>query len=227
MMILAFYGAGGLGMECSSLAEHINEIEHRWEQFVFVNDNVSKDCETLLDYPVMTFERALQTYGKENMEFMVAIGEVAVKKAIYEKLKDCGCKLTNLINPVSSIHRSTQLGEGVMVGRNAAIGPKVVLGNNVLVRGNTVLGHDCVLEDNVEVCAFSVVGGNTVVGNNTFVGLHACLREGIKIGENVIIGMGSFLSGIIGFNLAHFKYLDENKIIHKENATEYYIENRV
>lgn len=192
-MVLAIYGSGGLGMECSSLAERINEEQNRWTQFVFVDDAADKEGE-LLGYPVMSFEKALETYGKENMEFMTAIGEVAVKKVVFEKLKALGCKITNLINPMSSVHRSVQMGEGVMIGRNAAIGPKVVIGNNVLVRGNTVLGHDCVLGDNTEVCAFSVVGGNTVVGNGTFIGLHCCLREGIKIGEHSIIGMGSVVT---------------------------------
>ncbi|MBR5236741.1 MAG: acetyltransferase [Clostridia bacterium] len=192
-MVLAVYGAGGLGMECTSLAEKINEVDKRWSQFVFVNDAITEEGE-LLGYPVMTFEKVLETYGKENLEFMVGIGEVDVKKAIYEKLKAHGCRLTNLINPMSSIHRSVQMGEGVMIGRNAAVAPKVVLGNNVLVRGNTVLGHDSVLEDNVEVCAFSVVGGNTKVGKGTFVGLHACIREGLKIGEHSIIGMGSVVT---------------------------------
>lgn len=193
-MVLAFYGASGLGMECSSLAERINERENRWTQFVFVDDDTSKVGEMLLGYPIMTFDKALETYGKENMEFMVAVGEVAVKKVIYEKLKAQGCKLTNLIHFESSIHRSVKIGEGVMIGKNAAIGPMVVIGNNVLIRGNTVLGHEASLGDNVEMCAFSIVGGNTAVGKDTFIGLHSCLREGIKIGEHSIIGMGSVVT---------------------------------
>lgn len=192
-MTLVIYGAGGLGMECSSLAERINEKDKRWEHLVFVDDAITEDGE-LLGYPVMTFEKLLKTHNKEDMEFIVGVGEVAVKKAIYEKLKAQGCKVTNLIHYESSLHRSTTIGEGVMIGRNAAIGPKVTIGNNVLIRGNTVLGHDCVLRDNVEVCAYSIVGGNTEVGNNTFIGLHSCLREGIKIGSNSIIGMGSVVT---------------------------------
>lgn len=218
-MILAFYGASGLGMECSSLAERINKIENRWTQFVFIDDNPSKTGDLLLGYPIMTFDQLLEKYKKDDLEFMVAIGEVATKKAIYEKLKNCGCKLTNLINPESSVHWSVQMGEGVMIGRNAAIGPKVVIGNNVLIRGNTVLGHDSVLEDNVEVCAFSVVGGKTVVKNNSFVGLHCCLRECIEIGENAIVGMGSVVTKSVPDNAVVYgnpakvvRYNDTGKI---------------
>ena len=179
-------------METSSLAEKINQLENRWTDFVFVDDGSSK--ETVLGYSVMTFESAIETYGKENMEFMVSVGELAVKKVIFEKLKACGCKVTNLIHPETSLHRSVTLGEGVMIGRNAAIAPMVTIGNNALVRGNTVLGHDVVLGDNTEVCAFSIVGGNTKVGNGTFIGLQCCLREGITIGEKSIIGMGSVVT---------------------------------
>lgn len=192
-MVLAIYGAGGLGMECSSLAEKINAVDHRWTDMVFVDDSENR-VEELLGYSVMPYEKVLETYGMENLEFIIGIGEVAVKKVVFEKLKARGCKMANLIHPETSLHRSTVVGEGVMIGRNAAIGPKVTIGSNVLVRGNTVLGHDCVIEDNVEVCAYSIVGGNTVVGNNTFIGLHSCLREGIKIGANSIIGMGSIVT---------------------------------
>ncbi len=193
-MILALYGAGGLGTELSSQAEKINEKKNRWTQFVFIDDNAKNDGTILIDYPVMTFDKALETYGKENMEFMVSVGEVAVKGAVYQKLKENNCKMTNLINPESSVHRTVEIGEGVAIGKNAAVSTMVTIGNNVLIRGNTVLGHNAVLGDNCEICAFSIVGGNTVVGKNTFIGLHSCLREGIKIGDNVIIGMGSVVT---------------------------------
>ncbi len=193
-MVLALYGAGGLGMEHSSLAEYINAEEKRWSQFVFVEDGGKRDGEQLFGYPIMTFEKALETYGKDNLEFIVAVGEATGKKLVYEKLKANGCKLATLIHPANTFHRSIQLGEGCAFGRNACVAPMTKFGNNCLIRGNTVIGHDAVLGDNVEVCAFSLVGGGTTVGSDTFIGVHACLRDHIKIGERVIIGMGSVVT---------------------------------
>ena len=194
-MILAIYGAGGLGMEHCSLAERINAIEHRWDDFVFVEDTkYNHEGQRIFDYPIMPFEKVLAQYGKDNLEVVMAIGEPSAKAAIYEDLKNQGCKFARLINPTVEIHRSTKLGDGVVFGKNACVAPMTVFGNNCLVRGNTVIGHDVVLGDNCEVCAFSVVGGGTVVGRNTFIGIHSCLRDHIKIGENVIIGMGSVVT---------------------------------
>ncbi len=200
-MILAIYGASGLGMEHSSLAERINEIEHRWTGFVFIDDDPDKAGTTLLDYPIMSFESALEKYGKDNIEFIMAIGEISTKQIVYEKVKARGCKFTSLINPTVQIHRSTKLGDGVVFGKNACVAPMTVFGNNVLVRGNTVIGHDAELGDNCEICAFSIVGGGTIVGKNTFIGMHACLRDHIKIGEHVIIGMGSVVTKDIPDNV--------------------------
>lgn len=225
-MILGIYGAGGLAMECSSLAEKINAETKHWTSFVFILDEAYRtgEADTLLDYPIMSFEKTLETYGKEELEFIVGVGEVSAKQVIFEKLKANGCRITNLIHPETSIHRSVKLGEGVMIGRNAAIAPMVTIGNNVLIRGNTVIGHDAVLGDNIEQCAFSIIGGHNVIGSNTFIGLHSCLREDIKVGDHVIIGMGSIVTKDVPANVVI--YGNPARVVRNNDNSKVFKQNR-
>lgn len=193
-MILAIYGASGLGAEHNALAEVINEEQNCWSQIIFVDDDPAKEGQTLVDLPILPFEKAIATYGKENLEFILGIGEPAVKDIVYKKLKDNGCKLTNLFHPDLIVQKSAKLGEGIVIKKNSGTPPMSVFGNNVLIQGTTCMGHNIVLGDNVVISSFAFVGGDTVIGKNTYIGPHACLRNGIKIGENVIVGMGSVVT---------------------------------
>ena len=193
-MILAFYGASGLGTEYYTLARRINEENHRWDEMIFVDDAPEKDGTELVGLKILPFTKAIETYGKENLEFILSIGEPAVKDIIFNKLTENGCELTNLIDLNVTIEPGAQLGKGIVVHRNGSVPPMSVFGNNVLIQSTSLMGHDVVLGDNVVISSFAFVGGNTVIGRNTYIGPHACLRNGIKIGEGVIVGMGSVVT---------------------------------
>lgn len=193
-MVLAFYGASGLGTEFLYLAIRINKEENRWEDMIFVDDDPAKDGTELEGLKVMPFTTALETYGKDNLQFMLSIGEPEVKDIIYKKLKDHGCVLTNLIHPESLVPPSAKLGEGIVVHKLSSIPPQSVIGNNVLIQGTTVLGHNLVLEDNVVISSLAFVGGDTHIGRNTYIAPHCCIKNGIKIGADAIVGMASVVT---------------------------------
>lgn len=193
-MILAFYGASGLGSELRVIAQLINEKELRWSEMFFVDDDPAKNGTELAGMKVMSFIKAIEIYGKENLEFVLSIGEPAVKDIIYQKLKDNDCMVTNLFHPTANIDPTSIFGEGIVIGRMAGIPPYGVFGNNIKVNGFTAIGHNVQLGDNVVVSAFAFIGGDTKIGRNTYIGPHACLRNGINIGENVIVGMGSVVT---------------------------------
>lgn len=193
-MVLAFYGASGLGTEYYQLAQRINEVTPCWDEMIFVDDTPEKDGTKLVGLRVMPLSKAIEAYGKENLKFIISIGEPAGKDKVYKKLKDNGCALVNLIHPDVTPEESARLGEGIVVHRYSGIPPMSVFGNNVLIQGTACMGHDLILGDNVVISSFAFVGGNTQIGRNTYIGPHACLRNGIKIGENVIVGMGSVVT---------------------------------
>ena len=200
-MILAFYGASGLGTEFYNLALRINEESIRWTDMIFVDDAPEKEGQELVGRKIMAFATAIKTYGKENLEFVLSVGDPAVKGTLYKTLKENGCKVTNLFHPEVIIRDNMQLGEGIVIHRHSGPPPLCVFGNNVLLQGTTALGHNLVLGDNVVISSFVFVGGDTVIGENTYVAPHSCIRNGLKIGKNVIIGMGSVVTKDIPDNV--------------------------
>ncbi len=192
-MVLAIYGASGLGAEYYGLAVDINR-QRTWSEIIFVDDDPSKDGQTLVDVPIMPFTRALETYGVRNLQFIISIGEPAIKDIVYKKLKDNECTLVNLFHPNASVGLGAEIGEGILIHDNSGVPPMAKVGNSVLIQGTTCMGHNIVLGDNVVISSFAFVGGDTEIGRNTYIGPHACLRNGLKIGQNVIVGMGSVVT---------------------------------
>lgn len=193
-MILGVYGASGLGTEYENLAEVINERENRWESIVFVDDDPKKDGETLADLPIMSFENAIDKYGKDGIEFIIAIGEPNIKDIVFKKLCDAGCEITSLIHPDIRPVRTFQHGKGLLIHKGSGMPPCSRVGNNVLIQGTAIMGHNLVLGDNVTISSLAFVAGDVTVGKNTYIGPSCCIRNGLTIGENAIIGMGAVVT---------------------------------
>ena len=193
-MVLGIYGAGGLGVEYCVLATAVNERAQRWNRIVFVDDTLEKDGTTLIDLPVMSFSRAVEAFGKDGIEFIIALGEPAHKEALFRKLIGADCEVTSLIHPDVKLAPEFAYGKGVVIHGDNSTPPCSSYGNNVLIQGNTVTGHNVNLGDNVTISSLVFVGGNVTVGKNTYIGPSSCIRNGLTIGENVIIGMGAVVT---------------------------------
>lgn len=193
-MILGVYGASGLGTEFEDLAERINNEKGLWEHIVFIDDDPQKKGTTLADLPIMSFEEAIEKYGVDGIEFILAIGEPAVKDIVFKKVQDAGAKITSLLFPDFVMPRTFKHGAGLVVHKGSGVPTCSEFGNNVLIQGKAAMGHDLTVGDNVVISSLSFVGGNVTIGRNTYIGPSSCIRNGLHIGENVIVGMGSVVT---------------------------------
>lgn len=221
-MVLGVYGASGLGTEFSSLAEKINMEQHCWEEIIFVDDDPQKNGQTLIDLPILNFDQAMEKYGKDGIEFILAIGEPAVKDIVFEKVCKAGANVTSLIYPDFIVHRSVKYGKGLVVHKESGLPPCSEFGNNVLVQGKAVMGHDLNVGDNVVISSLSFIGGNTTIGRNTYIAPGALIRNGINIGENAIVGMGAVVTKdvpdyavVVGNPAKILRYNDKGRVFSK------------
>lgn len=195
-MVLGIYGASGLGTEFHGLANSINREVPTWNQIVYIDDDESKTGMILKESSVYTYKQAIDLFGKDGIEFILAIGEPLVKDMVFEKLESDGCTITCLIHPdyLPFLTPDLEYGKGLVMHRYSGFPPYCKFGKNVLIQGKAVMGHNLVLGDNVVVSSLSFIGGDVTIGKNTYVGPSSCIRNGLHIGENAIIGMGAVVT---------------------------------
>lgn len=115
------------------------------------------------------------------------------------------------------IPSKTQIGEGFYIGHlgRIIINPKAVLGKNINIATGVTIGQE----------NRGKRQGVPTIGDNCWIGANAVIVGNIKIGSDVLIAPLSF----VNFDVPDHSIVIGNpaKIIHKENATQGYINRTV
>ncbi|MCD7789891.1 MAG: acetyltransferase [Bacteroides thetaiotaomicron] len=188
-MILVIFGASGQAKEVKEIADMANCKNLLWEAFVFIDD--FKDEGTFKGCHRMHLESAIEKYGINNLEFIVALGEPRAKKAVFERLKNRGCRFCNVISPRSQISPDARLGEGIIIKSGAIISPDAEVGDNTTIQSYACIGHDVVVGKHCQISTHVDIGGGSKIGDCVFVGLNVPIREKLLIGEGAILSAGA------------------------------------
>lgn len=115
------------------------------------------------------------------------------------------------------IPASTQIGEGFYIGHTGRIiiNPEAVIGKNVNIATGVTIGQENRGERK----------GCPIIGNSVWIGTNAVIVGKIEIGDDVLIAPLSY----VNFNVPSHSIVVGNpaRIIHRDNATEAYIEKTV
>lgn len=181
-MILAIYCAGGLGMQTLELAWAIN----RWEKIIFVDDVTEEKF--VSGVPVYRFDE-LEQFGN-NVEFVIANGEPAYRKMLFDKIESSKYPFTNIISPWTPVLTGTKIGKGCIIF-DAGISVSVEIGDNVFIDSKAIIGHHTSVKSHCVISAMVFAGGHTEISEQVYVAPGAMLKDRIKIGESAIISMGA------------------------------------
>ena len=187
-MILAIYGAGGLGREVLELAKIMNERVHRWDDFIFVIDG--EPGNDVNGVKVYSYTDAIEKFS-ENLEVSMGIGEPATRERLFEKLKNDGIDVATLIHPDVYIPKTVRIGKGVTIQYGCFISCNVKIEDYVYIQPQVNVGHDDILREGCILSGMVNLAGGVSVGRYTYVGLSAAIKEGVSIGEYSIVGMYS------------------------------------
>lgn len=195
-MILFIYGTRGAGVEVYDLVMRNCKINQKYSTIYFIDDFLEE--QEYYGTRTLHFTSCRDYIGNDNAEFIVAVGEPASRKFLFDRIKLEGYSLATLIDETAIISNTAKISDGCVINAYAIISSEAVLEENCFVMFQTIIGHHAFIENNCVISPKATVGGHSRVGGQTFLGLGSSMMQGVNIGSDVIVGMGSVVFKDVG-----------------------------
>ena len=130
-----------------------------------------------------------------NKNVALSMGNIPIKKRIYDQLKKLNAIVPSLVHPTCIISRFAKIGEGVQILPGSIIEGDSEIGENTSITVNSVIAHNVKIGTDNLISGNCMVGAYSSIGNSTHIGQGSTIVSGkVKsIGDNCILGAGSVL----------------------------------
>lgn len=179
---LVIIGASGHGKVIADIAEKVG-----YTNIVFLDDN--KALKTCGKYSVAGVRDDAMRYS--SYDFIVGIGNTAIRKRIQEELIAKGLHIVTLIHPKTVIASDVSFGVGTVVMAGTIINPGSIVGNGCIINTGATVDHDNIIADYVHISIGSHLAGTVTVGTCTWIGAGAIVNNNVTICSNCMIGAGA------------------------------------
>jgi len=119
---------------------------------------------------------------EKNDRFIIAIGNIDIKKRAANRLKNRGAKFISLIHPTSLIVPTAKIGEGVVICPYCLVSDNVQLDDFVMMNTYASCGHDVKVGKYSILSPYVALNGFVKLENEVFVGTHATVIAYRKLG---------------------------------------------
>lgn len=197
MKVIAICGLGGSGREFFELVNRIG----KWEKIIFCDKSVEPGNNVFYGCEVYTFEEIVKIFTKEEIEFVISVGDVYLREKIYNQVKEAGYTFATIVAPGVNVPKTTTLGNGVIIRDNCYISVDVRLCDNVMIQPNTIIAHDTYVGMHSVISSQSVLSGAVNIGRNTYVALGCIIKELTSVGDDTIVSMGTVVNKNVASNV--------------------------
>lgn len=182
---LAIIGAGGHGRVIADCAVTMKEFD----EIIFLDDNFPNTTKNL-SWQIVNQSTQWYNYLK-HYEFAIAIGNNAVRLALFNQLQLANSQLPNIIHSSAVISPYASIGAGNVIFANAVINPAVAIANSCIINTAATIDHDCQLANAVHISPGVHLAGNVNVKECSWFGIGSCSVQNITIEQNCQIGAGA------------------------------------
>lgn len=121
---------------------------------------------------------------EENEYVIIGAGYPAIRKKIYEDLKEIGVKFYNFIGKGVKLSESYEYGEANIFVPPFYSSVNIKIGNCNVFNGSVIQGHDIEIGDYNFFGPSSQILGNAKIGNENQIGANSIILPKVKIGDN-------------------------------------------
>lgn len=184
MRKLVIVGASGHGKVVADIAKNSG-----YEEITFLDDN--REIQECGGYFVVGTSGDAVRY--RGCDFIIAIGNVKAREAVFERLKYEKLHICTLIHPDAVIAEKVSIGEGTVIMAGVVVNPGTVIGTGCIINTSSSVDHDCIIGDFVHVSVGSHIAGTVSIGARTWIGAGAIVSNNVDIIGNCMIGAGAVI----------------------------------
>lgn len=177
---LIIIGAGGHGKVIAD-----NALKNGYTDIGFVDDHAVGTC---MDIPIVGVTSDIEKMNDGKTDFIIGIGNNAVRKKIAEKYD---VNWVKLIHPSAQIAVNVTVGNGTVVMAGAVINACATVGEHCIINTRAVIEHDNIIKNYAHISPNAALGGTVRIGERTWIGLGASVINNINVCDNCIIGAGA------------------------------------
>jgi sugar O-acyltransferase (sialic acid O-acetyltransferase NeuD family) len=184
MTALIIVGAGGFGRQVLSYAHELG-----LDVAGFLDDDLRALDGTETEVPILGTTETLA--GRSGHQFVVAVGDPAIRRRLANAVTEVGGRLRTLVHPSAVVDRTATMGPGSIICPFAMVGTGARLGQSVLVNAHATAAHDSVVGADCVLAPYAALNGHVSLGEGVFVGTHATLLPGVRVGAFAKVSAGA------------------------------------
>lgn len=126
--------------------------------------------------------------------FIVAIGENARRRAVFEQLDMRSARLVSVQHRKAIVAPDVIIGRGTLICAGVIVNPASRIGDNVILNTGCTVDHHNVIGSHAHIAPGAHLGGEVRVGHGALVGIGAAVLPGLTIGDGAVVGAGAVVT---------------------------------
>jgi len=190
---IVIFGAGGAGLDTSTLIRDINLKKKCYDVLGFVDDTPELQGKTIASLPVLGNSSWLLNY-EDEISIVIAIGFSQARKQVYERFSQKqNFSFPNVFVDDDKFYHPEVLDgvKGCIIGYHNLISRHATFGDFVFIDSFCCIGHSAKIGSFASLYVGAHIPGDVSVGECAQINSGARIMPGKSVGKNSTVGMGS------------------------------------